>query len=1079
MLDKAYDAGKFERDIYKKWEDAGVFKPKNTGKGTHINILPPPNANGSLHLGHASGYTIMDIAGRFARMQGKETLLLPGKDHAGILTQTVFEKKLLAETGENRYDLGREEFYKQCYQFCVDSAEIMRSQEKRIGLSADWDREKFTLDPEISKEVLATFVQMYKDGIAYKGNRIINWCPFCQTALSDMEVEHKDSEGEIWELKYPLADGNGEIIVATTRPETMLGDSGVAVHPDDKRYQHLIGKMLKLPLAGREIPVVADDAIDMNFGSGAVKVTPAHDPLDYEIGKRHNLEEIQVIGMDGKMTELAGKDFEGLPVKAARAKVVEKFKEMGLLGEVKKHTKPLSLHDRCGYTIEPLISEQWWLNTDHPKFSLKKEAIKAVKEGKIKIVPEHFEKTFYHWMENLQDWCISRQLWWGHQIPAFYCEECGNMDVTLGEKTEILFLRHGETDLNSQKILQGGRENPSINQKGRTQVEVQIEKIKVFNPDVIIASPLLRAKESAEIISKVLGKDVIIDERLMERDFGDYTNLPFAEVRKKANVAQHQMIHFQDIPNGESFEAISKRLKNLFDDIEAQYKGKKVLLVAHGGVLRVLRHTEKKETIEAALAYSLPNAHIETFTRYTLHTTCSKCGSKNIKQDPDTFDTWFSSGQWAHNTVCTFREDQYFPGDFMVMGRDLIFFWNVRMIMMSLYSKKDVPYKTLYFTGLIQDKHGKKMSKSKGNGIDPLEMADKYGTDALRLSLFIGSSAGNDMRLYEEKIEGFRNFVNKLWNAARFVQMSLDSHQSLVSSRQSETGNTVSQTSDYRLTTSDYSDADKWILSRTNKLITEVTESLENYRYSEAGQKLYDFTWNEFCDWYLELSKGDKQNISVLTEVLKTLLMLLHPFCPFVTEVLWENSRKSEVESPKSGEETLLALTAWPKTNPEWNFPEAEGDISLLVEVITAIRALRAESKVETNKKITGIIVAKGKAKAFFEANAEEIKKLAKFETLEILEKKASNEQSVTQVIPGGIEIHLPLAGMVDLSKEKERLQKELADAEKQLINLDGRLANEKYMSSAPANLVADTKQKRAETAEKIEKLKDQISHLV
>ena len=853
MLDKAYDAQKYERDIYAQWENAGVFKPKAGKVGTHVNILPPPNANGALHLGHASGYSIMDIAGRFARMQGKETLLLPGKDHAGILTQTVFEKQLLEE-GKNRHDLGREEFYKQCYDFCIESSEIMRSQEKRMGLSADWDREKFTLDPEISKEVLNTFVDMAEKGIAHKGDRIINWCPHCQTALSDMEVEHEDQTAQFYWIKY------GPFTLATARPETKLGDTAVAVHPDDERYKDMVGKKYMIPgvLGEFEITVIADEAVDPEFGTGAVKVTPAHSFVDYEMAQRHGIESKMIINKEGRMMDNCGK-YAGMTTKECRKAIVEDMKAMGLIEKIdENYQNKISVHDRCGNIVEPLISEQWWVDTNHPTFSLKKAAIDAVKSGKIEIVPKHFEKTFFHWMDNLQPWCISRQLWWGHQIPAWY--------------------KDGE-------------------------MKVQTE-----------------------------------------------------------------------------------------------------------------------------------------------------CPGEGWIQDEDTFDTWFSSGQWAHNTVNTFGEDQYFPGDFMVMGRDILFFWACRMIMMSLYNSngQEVPFKTLYLTGLITDRHGKKMSKSKGNGIDPLEMADKYGTDALRLSLFIGSSAGNDMRLYEEKIEGFRNFVNKLWNASRFVQMSLE--------------NTTPDASQ------NLSEADKWILSRTNKLVTEVTQALESYHYSEAGQKLYDFTWNEFCDWYLELSKGDKQNAFVLTEVLKTLLTLLHPFTPFVTEVLWEELGFKE--------DQLLAEAEWPQANSDWNHPEAETQIDLLVELVTGIRSLRAESKVDPVKKITGVVVAKAAHKAFFEDNAEEIKKLARFEELEITENFESEEQTVTQVISHGIEIHLPLAGMVDLAQEKARLEKELAETEKQLANLDGRLANEKYVNSAPAHLVEQTRAQRTETAEKLEKLKEQISKM-
>ncbi len=1065
MLPKTYEPQNYEKEIYKKWGDNKVFSPDTTKIKTHINVLPPPNANGALHLGHASGYAIMDIAGRYARMQGKNTLLLPGKDHAGILTQTVFERKLLKEQGIDRHDLGREEFYKQCYDFCIESSEMMRSQEKRIGLSADWDREKFTLDPEISKAVLETFVQMYKEGLAYRGERIINWCPNCQTAISDMEVEHKESEGFLWQLKYPIKDSNDFITVETTRPETMLGDTAVAVHPKDKRYKDLIGRTVILPIVNREIKIISDNDVDMGFGSGAVKVTPSHDPLDYKIGQRNKLEEITVIGFNGKMTEISGKEFNGLTIIEAREKVIEKFRELNLLGEIKKHTKPLSLHDRCGHIIEPLISKQWWINTDHKDRSLKKDAIKVIKEGKIKIVPKNFEKTFFHWMDNLQDWCISRQLWWGHQIPAYYCGDCENMDVTLGEKTEIYYMRHGETDLNKKEIWQGKTEDATLNETGRKQIEKKVKEIKEINPYIIISSPLIRAKESAEIISKGLGNvEVVIEKGLHERDYGDYSGMLDSKVKELENIKHASEMHFRDFPNGESFEDCSKRLKKVFDNIEEKYRGKKVLIVAHGGILRVLRKTEKKMTVEAAVAYKGVNGHIEKFTRYTPHTKCTKCGSKNIKQDPDTFDTWFSSGQWAHNTLFPFGEGKYFPSDLMVMGRDILFFWACRMIMMSLYVKKDIPFKTLYLTGLITDKDGKKMSKSKGNGIDPLDMCDKYGTDALRLSLFIGNSPGNDMRLYEEKIAGYRNFINKLWNAARFVQMSADNKPQRF---QEPLG---------------LNEVDKWILSRTNKLVKEVTESLENYKYSEAGQKLYDFTWNEFCDWYIELSKGEKQNIKVLNEVLETLLILLHPFIPFVTETLWKelNFSHSEFDS-----EFMLATYTYPAYKKEWDYDASEKNIELLIEIVSTIRSLRADKKIEPVKKIDSVIHINEENLEFIKNSKEEIIRLSRLEKLDILSLNAGEitqsrlqENSISQIISDGIIIELPLSGMINLKEEKLRLEKELQEAEKSLANLENRLANKGYLSKAPSNLVEQTKKEKIETEEKIEKIKDQINSL-
>ncbi|MBT4937416.1 class I tRNA ligase family protein, partial [Candidatus Peregrinibacteria bacterium] len=661
--------------------------------------------------------------------------------------------------------------------------------------------------------------------------------------------------------------------------------------------------------------------VDKEFGTGAVKVTPAHDALDYAIGKRYGLAEIQVIGLDGKMTKECPDEFQGLSTSEAQKKVIEQLKNLDLLGKIKKHVKPLSKHDRCGKVIEPLISDQWWIHTDHPKFSLKKEAIKAVKEGKIEIIPKHFEKTFFHWMENLEDWCISRQLWWGHQIPAYYCEDCGNMEVS--------------------------------------------------------------------------------------------------------------------------------------------------------------------------------KSHLDC---------CSKCDSKNIKQDTDTFDTWFSSGQWAHNTVCTFGEDEYFPGSLMVMGRDILFFWACRMIMMSLYAKREVPFKTLYLTGLINDRHGKKMSKSKGNGIDPLEMADKYGTDALRLSLFIGSTPGNDMRLYEEKIEGYRNFVNKLWNAARFVQLQVQSSKLKVESSSSHADSQSCHTEpvevcrdskmDSRLhEDKKLSETDKWILSRTNNLIKDVTEALDNYRYSEAGQKLYDFTWNEFCDWYLELSKGEKQNPEVLLSVLSTLLKLLHPFIPFVTEVLWKELFSSPfLKGDKGGfnitdkispnpslkrgghegldslkGEGLLALESWPQYDSDINFQESEKNIEFLMKIISEIRSTRAEAKINVSKKVEAKVLSKGEEDDIIKRYSEEIIKMGRLSKLERLEGEVLPSNTIQAIVSQKTTIYI--IEEIDEEEEKKRIQKDLEIAKKQLENLEKRLSNKGYVEKAPAHLIEQTKKEKMELEEKIGKL--------
>ena len=849
MLSKTYEPNQFENKIQNLWDNHKVFQPKKWNNGTHINILPPPNANGELHLGHASGYTIMDIAWRFARMNWKETLLLPWKDHAWILTQVVFERKILEEKWISKKDLWREEFYKQCYDFCIESSEIMRSQEKRIWISADWDREKFTLDPTISEEVLKTFVKMYDDWIAYKWNRIINWCPSCQTALSDMEVEHKEQDSKFYWIKY------WPFVLATARPETKLWDTAVAVHPDDERYKDMIWKKYKIPwvLWEFEIIVVWDESVDSSFWSWAVKVTPAHSFVDFDIAQKHWIESKMIINKEWKMMDNCWK-YAWMTTFECRKEIVKDMQKMWLIEKIdENYVNKISIHDRCWKIIEPLISEQWWINVDHPKFSLKKEAIKAVKSWKIKIVPKHFEKTFFHWMENLNDWCVSRQIWWSQQIPAWYKS---------------------------------------------WEIKVQLE------------SPW----------------DWWI-------------------------------------------------------------------------------------------------------------------------QDPDTFDTWFSSGQWAHNTVCPFWEDnKYFPWDFMVMWRDILFFWACRMIMFSLYSKWEIPFKTLYLTWLIKDKDWKKMSKSKWNWIDPLEMADKYWTDALRLSLFIWNSPWNDMRLYEEKIKNYRNFVNKLWNASRFVEMQLDQNK--------ETLFTV------QFPISTLTESDKWILTSLQRLIHEVTNEIRDYQYSNAGQKLYDFTWSEFCDWYLELSKWKNQNIWVLVYVLQTLLKLLHPFIPFVTEVIYW-----EIFNNKSP----VATMPWPETVHDLIFKDSLKNIDDIINIVKSFRNIRTQMWIEPWVKIS----AKIKTSKLWVINLiEDIKRLARIENLEIWENVRIQESwEIMKVLSSKITIAIPQEWNIDNEKLERNKEKEIEALKNQIKNLESRLANKAYIDKAPEALVNQTKSELEEAEKKLKEL--------
>ena len=868
---KYYEPEKYEDALYAKWEDAGVFHvKKSSSEHTHINILPPPNANGSLHLGHASGYTIMDIAARFARMQGKETLLIPGKDHAGILSQVVFERKLKKERGIDRYALGRDAFYTECFDFCIESADIMRSQEKKMGLSADWEKEKFTLDPDVVKSTQQLFVRMYQEGLAYKADRIINWCPRCATALSDMEVDHKEQQSKLYWITY------GPFTVATARPETKLGDTAVAVHPDDKRYKDMVGKVVKIPgvLGKFEVKVIADREVDPEFGTGVVKVTPAHSVVDFEMAERAGDIQIKsVIGLDGRMLANCGK-YAGMTTLECREEIVSDMKELGIIEKIDEgYMNKISICERCKTPIEPLVSKQWWIHTDHETYSLKKSALNAVREGRIQIVPNHFTKVFYHWMENLKDWCISRQLWWGIRIPAWYCGDCDE-----------------------------SKEYPVVS------LDVQTEKMQ----------------------------------------------------------------------------------------------------------------------------------------------TCSRCQSTNLVQDDDTFDTWFSSGQWGHLALGSEKmsiASRYYPSDLMVMGRDILFFWACRMMMLSTYATGTPPFKTLYLTGLITDREGKKMSKSKENGIDPLEMSQKYGTDALRLALFIGNAPGSDMRLYEEKIAGYRNFVTKLWNASRFILTMTDEKIS-----ESELFSSLST-------------ADQWILHEVNLLIESVSKDFETFQYSSAGQKLYDFVWSEFCDWYLEISKGEKQNTAVLREVMRMVLRLLHPFTPFVTEVLWK----------QFGSDTILATESWPSPQKDWVFPQASLNIQKVKECISGIRSLRSEYHL-LPVTILDTVYVFSKESHVFQEFLPEILRMARIKTLDCTAKEKPKKSA--SILQEHMELSIPLAGMIDEELEKKRLQKEIQEGQQILTGLEKRLGNTEYLQKAPPHLVEETKRNEKEWREKIEKLKMQLSEL-
>ncbi len=873
-LSKTYEPQQVEARIYEMWMKGGYFhaKPDHSKKPFTI-VMPPPNVTGQLHIGHAMDDTMQDILIRFKRMQGYNALYLPGVDHAGIATQIKVEEVLRTQEGKTRYDLGREKFLERVWDWKHQYGNRIVSQQKKLGISCDWDRSRFTMDEGCSKAVREVFVSLYEKGLIYKGSRIINWCPHCVTALSDAEVEYVDKPGHLWHIRYPLADGSGEVIVATTRPETMLGDSGVCVNPNDDRYKAIVGKTVILPLVNKEIPVVADDYAEMEFGTGCVKMTPAHDPNDFEVGLRHNLEVIRVLDDNGKVNALGGK-YCGLDRYEARKQIVADLEAGGYLVKVEDYSHNVGTCYRCHNDVEPIISAQWFVKMK----PLAEKAIAAVKNGQTQFVPDRFSKTYLNWMENVRDWCISRQLWWGHQIPAWTCADCGHITVS----------RHDPCQ-------------------------------------------------------------------------------------------------------------------------------------------------------------------------------CEKCGSSRIERDPDVLDTWFSSALWPFETLGwpdnTEDLNYFYPTDVLVTGYDIIFFWVARMIFSGLEHTGQVPFRKVLIHGLVRDDKGRKMSKSLGNGIDPLEMIDRYGCDALRMNMVTGNSPGNDMRFFVERCEAMRNFANKLWNASRFVLMNLEEGEA------------------YALPSPDKLEiADKWVLSKLNTLVAEVTENLEKYELGVAVQKVYDFIWDTYCDWYIELTKARlyaedlerKQTaLGVLVYVLDQTLRLLHPFMPFVTEEIWQSL-------PHQG--PALIVAKWPEFRQDLCFAEEEGHMESVMEAIRAIRNRRAEMNVPPSKK-AALYVVTHQQKAYTEGEGF-IRRLAYADSVTLLDKEPETLNGMVTCATADAKLYIPMGQLVDLDKERERVAKELEKAKKNLASLNGKLANPNFISRAPEAVVNAERDKAAKAAELIARLEQSAQSL-
>ncbi|MBI5076787.1 class I tRNA ligase family protein [Candidatus Falkowbacteria bacterium] len=1100
-LPKAYNAKDHEDKIYQQWEKEGLFNPdKSLRKNSEpfSIILPPPNVTGTLHLGHAAMLAIEDLMVRYKRMKGFDAVWIPGTDHAAIATQNVVEKKLRQEEKKSRQDIGRKKFLEKVEKFVEESKDTIHRQLRKMGSSLDWSREAYTMDEARSRAVRKVFKMMHDDGLIYRGGRIVNWCPRCASTLADDEVDYREEEAKVYTFKY---NKNFPFAIATTRPETKLGDTAVAVNPKDKRYGKYVGKIFRVNFCGVNLAlkIIADRQVEMDFGTGALGVTPGHSLVDFEMARQNDLPIIKVINEDGTISEAGGKFF-GLAAAEARGKIVAELKSKGLLLKEENLKHNISLCYRCHAVIEPLPSKQWFVDVNHKikiksqklrklvkkeKAGLKEMALAVVKQGAIKFIPERFEKIYCHWMENLHDWCISRQLWFGHRIPVW--------TKRIGQDTEIILMRHGEALSNKLNQLNSDINNQKngLTSKGKGQARLAGKELRKEKIAVIIASNFQRTQETAQIVSKATGAPIIVDARLREVGVGEFEGKTDKEMRNFREKIGFKKWHKKSPKAVESFFKLKARVFAALDDIQKKYNGKKVLLITHGDVIRVARGYGANLSDEAIFQFCYPD--VGQYVKLTIPAKEEiKVSETEIKergwvQDADTLDTWFSSGLWSFTSMLPKNWDgkkftcedieRFHPTTILETGYDILPFWVARMILMTNYVMGEVPFKNVYLHGLIRDTEGDKMSKSKPEtAIDPVAAGEKYGFDAVRLSLLIGNTAGNDICLYDEKIEGFRHFVNKLWNIARFILLN-----SKFEYRNSK------QITNYKLQITNLTLADRWILSRFNKLKVEIERMLDAYNFSAAGEALRQFTWNEFADWYLEIAKVEGRKDDILFNILADLLKMWHPFTPFVTEVIWQCVSETSVDKQDKVSETSktsadvgtayhavhrLVAERWPAYDKKLIDEKVETQFELLKEIIARIRNLRAEYKVDQGKQIDILFKADGQNAAFVRQNEEIIKHLARLgKTDFVTEKPEGAALSVVEKI----EIYLVLSDLVDANREKERLEKERLNLEKYLVGLEKKLKNVGFRKNAPRPVVENEEKKLGEAKAKLQKINEQL----